>query len=166
MKNEADRLRELEKEIALLPAGYISKKKINGSIKKYYQWTENGQKKSKYIDDETAADMEHRIDKRRMLQEELRELKRSLPAEPKKKASARYSFKTNVITGKTLGMFASQAGKFRKRDCFGRMEDYLTTDLSGKVFILYGLRRTGKTTLIKQALLSLSEEDLDKAAFI
>jgi hypothetical protein len=41
-----DRVRELEERIAELPAGYISRKIINGSVKKYYQWTEDGKKKT------------------------------------------------------------------------------------------------------------------------
>ena len=52
---ERERIRKLELEIAALPAGYISKKNIRGKIQQYYQWTENGKKKSKYVDDVTAA---------------------------------------------------------------------------------------------------------------
>ncbi|MBR5967856.1 MAG: AAA family ATPase [Lachnospiraceae bacterium] len=165
-ENQTDRINELEKEIALLPAGYISKKNINGSIKKYYQWTENGKKKSKYVDDETAAGMETGIVKRRQLQEELRELKKALPVAVKKKTPEEHLFKTHVLFGKTLEMFAEQAIEFKRRACFSRMEEYLKRDYTGKVFILYGLRRTGKTTLIKQAILSLTEKEFTKAAFI
>ncbi len=46
------------------------------------------------------------------------------------------------------------------------LEDYLERGYTGKVFILYGLRRTGKTTLIKQAIASLSLSDFSKTAFI
>ena len=42
-----DKIKKLESEIASLPSGYISKKNIKGSVKKYYQWTEDGKKKSK-----------------------------------------------------------------------------------------------------------------------
>ncbi|WP_287992955.1 hypothetical protein [Ruminococcus sp.] len=34
------RAEDLEKEIAELPKGYISKKNIRGKIKMYHQWTE------------------------------------------------------------------------------------------------------------------------------
>lgn len=43
-----DQIEALEMEIAALPAGYISRKTINGKVKLYHQWTENGKKKSKY----------------------------------------------------------------------------------------------------------------------
>ena len=166
MKEINDRIRELEQEIALLPAGYISKKKINGSVKKYYQWTENGQKKSKYIDDETAADMEIRIEKRRQLQDELKGLKKAFLPAIKKKPSEYRLLKTNVLIGKTLKMFAEQAKQFKCRTCFEQIKEYLEKDYHSRVFILYGLRRTGKTTLIKQVILSLPKDEFDKAAFI
>ena len=41
-------LLQVQKEIAELPAGYISKKNINGKTRYYLQWTEDGKKKSKY----------------------------------------------------------------------------------------------------------------------
>ena len=44
-------LLQVQKEIAELPAGYISKKNINGKTRYYLQWTEGGKKKSKYVDD-------------------------------------------------------------------------------------------------------------------
>ena len=42
-------LLQVQKEIAELPAGYISKKNINGKTRYYLQWTEGGKKKSKYV---------------------------------------------------------------------------------------------------------------------
>ena len=35
-------IQELERQIAGLPIGYISKKNINGKTRYYHQWTENG----------------------------------------------------------------------------------------------------------------------------
>ena len=54
MSGKDDRIEALEAEISALPIGYISRKTINGKIKQYHQWTENGKKKSKYVDDESA----------------------------------------------------------------------------------------------------------------
>ena len=44
------------------------------------------------------------------------------------------------------------------------LRDYIFEDIADKVFILYGLRRTGKTTLIRQIILELSESDFEKAS--
>ena len=41
-------IQELERQIAGLPIGYISKKNINGKTRYYHQWTENGKKRSKF----------------------------------------------------------------------------------------------------------------------
>ena len=167
MANDSDKIFDLEKEIASLPQGYISKKNINGSIKKYYQWTENGKKKSKYVDEGRASELEPLIEKRRMLQDELKALKRTSP-----NGRGNYGkriervFKTSVLLGKVLKNYVDQVKALRRRDCYDYLEKYIKEDPLGKVFILYGLRRTGKTTLIKQAILSLSLHDFEKAAFI
>ena len=39
-------IQELERQIAGLPIGYISKKNINGKTRYYHQWSENGKKHS------------------------------------------------------------------------------------------------------------------------
>ena len=61
-------LLQVQKEISELPIGYISKKTINGKTKQYLQWTENGKKKSKYVDDELAEELRVKIERRRELQ--------------------------------------------------------------------------------------------------
>ena len=74
-----DQIEALEMEIAALPVGYISRKTINGKVKQYHQWTENGKKKSKYLDDQTAEQLQRLIDKRRELQQQLKTAKALLP---------------------------------------------------------------------------------------
>ena len=61
-------------------------------------------------------------------------------------------FSTNVLLGDDLKRLTDLARGFRKRDCYARLSEYLRVGPSGKVCVLYGLRRTGKTTLIYQAL--------------
>ncbi|MBR5179607.1 MAG: AAA family ATPase [Lachnospiraceae bacterium] len=166
MEKGIDRIQKLEAEIATLPRGYISKKNIKGSIKKYHQWTEDGKKKSKYIDEDSAAELEGLIERRRLLQDEVRKLKKTLPKSVKSGLVGKLHFKTNVLCGKDLKLFVDPVRGLEQRDCFNVIEEYLERRNPGKVFILYGLRRTGKTTLIKQAIASLSVGDLDKTAFI
>lgn len=54
----------------------------------------------------------------------------------------------------------------KKRECIELLRNYVFGTQQDKVFILYGLRRTGKTTLIRQILTELSEEEFAKAVFI
>lgn len=73
------------------------------------------------------------------------------------------TFHTSVLLGRELTTLSEIASSYRKRDCFNYLMDYLQNDYRGKVFILFGLRRSGKTTLIYQAL---SQIDRSVSAYI
>ena len=73
---------------------------------------------------------------------------------------------TNVRIGGQLRAFADPAKKLRKRECYQQLHDFIYGEEQNRVFILYGLRRTGKTTLIRQIFAEMSDEDLRKAVFI
>lgn len=77
--------------------------------------------------------------------------------------SASSSFNTNVVTGEPLRSFYKTVAKFKKRDCFEQLNRFVTGDYSGKICILYGLRRTGKKTLLFQML---GELPVNEAAYI
>lgn len=74
-------------------------------------------------------------------------------------------FETNVMTGSTLLDFAEGVRGWEKRECYARLEQYLHGGRSDRVCLLYGLRRTGKTTLLRQAILNMTEEQRQKAAY-
>lgn len=46
--------------------------------------------------------------------------------------------------GEQLRAFADPAKKLRKRECFQLLHDFIYGEEQNRVFILYGLRRTGK----------------------
>ena len=52
----------LERQIAALPIGYISKKTINGKTRYYHQWTENGKKHSQYLRDGELEPLQEQIE--------------------------------------------------------------------------------------------------------
>jgi len=163
-----EQIEALEAEIAALPAGYISRKNINGKTRLYHQWTENGKKHSKYLDDETAGKMEALIEKRRELQQQLRTARALRPkgTPARKTAKAVHAFRTSVSAGNALHRFVTPVAEYRRREGYNALEDYLYQETDGKVFILYGLRRTGKTTLIRQAIGAMNPDDFDRAAFV
>ena len=72
-------------------------------------------------------------------------------------------FHTNVVTGTGLQALANSVAKYGKRDCFSTLQKFVAGSYDGKICILYGLRRTGKTTLLFQML---SELPIEKAAYI
>ena len=152
------RVAELEQQIFALPTGSITKKTVNGKEYFYHRWTEN-----KYIPADELVDFRAQIERRKELEQELKALKKQLP---KAKTMDTSAFTTNVRTGEALRSFASTVLVYRKRECFRQLHDYIYGGQQDKVFILYGLRRTGKTTMIRQIFAEMSEADLGKAAFI
>lgn len=65
---------------------------------------------------------------------------------------------TSVITGSALNALVKTVDKYQKRDCFSILQQFVTKDIDGKIAILYGLRRTGKTTLLFQMISELPTE--------
>jgi len=61
-------------------------------------------------------------------------------------------YHTNVVVGTNLKALTRIVAKYKKRDCFKLLKQFMAKDIDGKIAILYGLRRTGKTTLLLQMI--------------
>ncbi len=61
-------------------------------------------------------------------------------------------YKTSIVTGGALGAMVNAVRDFDKRDQFGSLMKYLRSSCGSRICILYGLRRTGKTTMLQQAI--------------
>lgn len=159
------RIEELERDIALLPCGSIAVKRINDKEYYYHRINENGKRRETYVDFDKVVELRAQIEKRKALAKELKELKRQIPktAKPKKDE---HRFSTYVRVGEQLDSMAATVAKYKKRACYTAIHDYVFGEQQDKVFILYGLRRTGKTTLIRQIILNMKPEERQKAAFI
>lgn len=158
-----NRVAELEQQISNLPAGSITKKTVNGKVYFYHRWTEDKKRKEKYIPVDELENFHAQIEQRKKLDQDLKALKKQLPKTRSMDASM---FITNVRTGETLRSFAKSVRGYRRRECFQQLCDYVYGDPQDKVFILYGLRRTGKTTMIRQIFAEMRDTELVKAAFI
>ena len=158
-----NRVAELEQQISNLPAGSITKKTVNGKVYFYHRWTEDKKRKEKYIPVDELENFHAQIEQRKKLDQDLKALKKQLPKTRSMDASM---FITNVRTGETLRSFAKSVRGYRRRECFQQLYDYVYGDPQDKVFILYGLRRTGKTTMIRQIFEEMRDTELVKAAFI
>lgn len=161
-RNIIRRIEELKSEIERLPSGYISHKNIYGKDRCYYQWRENGKLKSKYIKEGELEGYMRDIEKRREHQKELKQLQKLVP----ESIEEAMQYSTNVITGSELKEAAKLSAGYEKRDCYRKLEKYLYGNPVDKVCVIYGLRRTGKTTLIRQLILNMTDEDMRKAAYI
>lgn len=156
--------REIIERIESLPKGSIAIKKIkkpNGRIYEYYflQWTEDGKQKSRTIKEDEIETIKLQIEKRKGLEKKLSLGEYDL--EPKG-----IVFNTNVSIGKELPSLVKEVVNYKQRDVFNAIKDYIYGDYSGKVLILYGLRRTGKTTLIHQVISKMRADEINKTAFI
>lgn len=156
-------MNELAQKIAMLPPGSIVKKTVTGREYYYHRWTENKKRHEKYIPAEALDSFRAQIEQRKELEQELKALKKMLP-----KAAPTHvvAFTTNVRIGAALRTFSASVKRYKKRECFQQLHNFLYGETQDKVFILYGLRRTGKTTMIRQALAEMNDTDLMKSAFI
>ena len=164
-KEIQNRIIHLEQQIAALPAGSISRKTINGKDYFYHRFTDDKKRREKYIPMEELDEFKNKIDRRKELEKELKALKKQLPKNPFP-ALPTPVFVTNILTGKTLRTFSASVRRFRKRECFHQLHEFIYGEQPDKVFILYGLRRTGKTTMIRQVFSEMSEIELEQSAFI
>ena len=71
-------------------------------------------------------------------------------------------YKTNVFVGEELNLFVDSIKKYQARDMLVDIMNFLNDD-EKHILILYGLRRTGKTTLMFQAINKLKTK---KCAYI
>ena len=165
MMNKTDRIAELKRQITELPAGSISRKTINGKVYFYHQWQEGGKTQGYSVSEAEAAEIKIQIEKRRALQKELRALEKKSNA-TSSASSNNDSFKMVVVLGDDLATTVESVKKWRKRTCYDTLIKYLDAPVADRVCLVYGLRRTGKTTMLRQAISDLSEEKFKKCAYI
>ena len=162
-----ERINELEREIALLPPGSISVKKVKGKDYYYHRITQNQKRTETYIDFDQVEELRAQIEQRKELETELKKLKRLVPSpERTRHEKATHQFSTYVRIGSQLQSLAAPVKKYKRRECYSVLHDFVFGEQQDKVFILYGLRRTGKTTLIRQAILDMTPEQLNATVFI
>lgn len=149
-------------ELEKLPTGGITYKKINGKEYAYYQWREDGKQHSRRAKDEEIDVLKKQIERRK----ELEKLIKDVNVTEDKIIGTQHEFRCAVRIGKDLEKFIKPVSKWRKRECYKLLSEYIYGDIHDRVFILYGLRRTGKTTLIRQLIHEMNEEDRNKAVFI
>lgn len=158
--NRNELIKDLEKKIMLLTQGSITKKKVKGNIYYYHRYYENGERKEKYVDTREVQKLNEEIELRKKYEMDLKNLKKI------KNKPVKQEFYTDIRIKENLQNFVNGVKQYKKRECFKSIQDYLYNDSREKVFILYGLRRTGKTTLIRQTILEMNGEDFDKAVYI
>ena len=154
---------EILDRLSILPQGGITVKKIKGKNGKTYeyhflQWRENGKQKSRALKEDEIAIVQSQLEERKRLER--------LPAFPDAEEKTPVDFNVQIRIGAALRSYVAPVKELKKRNGFKDITEYVYGNEYNKVFILYGLRRTGKTTLIKQVIAEMSDSDFDRAAFI
>lgn len=158
------RIATIEQELMELPKGKVFYKTIKGKEQPYLQWSEDGKAMTKYVKVSDRKEVFSQLETRNRLGEELAALK-NMPDETAAPVEEN-PFRTNIVSGEALDDMIRAVAGYQKRDCYGKLQKYMKSETSGKVCVLYGLRRTGKTTLLFQLLQDLPEEERTKAVYI
>lgn len=149
-------------EIETLPTGGITYKKINGKEYAYYQWREDGKQHTRRTKDEELEQLSKQIERRKVLQNLIKNIDNQEIKEEKPVSQ----FRCTVRIGEELERFVKPVAKWVKRECYQQLYDYVYGDIHDRVYILYGLRRTGKTTLIRQLISEMDTSMRSKTVFI
>ena len=158
------RIAALEKELATLPIGYLVLKRIKGKEQPYLQWSEAGKTKSRYVKMDEREEILKLLERKVKIQQELKQLKKEVGVPVKSEDTPVY--RTRVVSGRELDLMIASIQGLQKRDCFASLQKYIDGKTPGKVCLLYGLRRTGKTTLLLQAIAEMSSQERAKAVYI
>ncbi len=153
--------KKLIAEMETLPSGGITYKKINGKEYAYYQWREGGKQRSRRTKDEELEELSRQIERRK----EIYNLIKNLEIEDEEKKEA-HSFRCVIRTGNELERFVKPVETWVKRECYQQLYDYIYGEIQDRVYILYGLRRTGKTTLIRQIISEMDASMRRKTVFM
>lgn len=131
--------------------GTIFKRTVSGNDYYYHQYLQDGKQTSKTITESEA----YRLGFENYFEGKDVE------------AFLNHEFNLEVNYGENLHTLCSQYASFKKRFCYSDLQDFLTKGTYvGKIMILYGLRRTGKTTLMFQAINDYSIKDFAKVCYI
>ena len=154
------RTRYIKEWISQLPPGNITYKTIKGKKYPYYQWTEDGKQHGRRVKDDELIELSEKIEQRKTLEKKLKDSGATADLLDEK------FFFSLVKTDKELLDFVAPVKNLKKRNCYKNLHEYIYGNSTDRVFILYGLRRTGKTTLIRQLISEMSEERLMQTAFM
>lgn len=157
---------EIRQRIERLPSGGLTTKTIKGKPYVYYQWTENGKQRSRTVKGEEIELLGRQIEERKSLQKQIKEMELCVQQPEPYYTSQPLTFTTDVRIGKSLIDFSQSIKNFKKRELYAPLKEYIYGDSHDKVFILYGLRRTGKTTLIRQIIYNMTEAERSQTVFI
>ena len=132
--------------------GTITIKKNNGKSYYIHQYRDGNVVRNKSLSMEEAYALSFKLNHQK--ENELKEIEE-------------HKFQTEVTFNSRLFSLLKKYRSFKHRYLFKDIQKFLYDDSAyGKVLALYGLRRTGKTTLIFQNIIEMNINDFAKTAYI
>lgn len=159
-----DELTKLEERLEELPKGSVCRKLILNKERFYLQWREGAKTKSKYLSPDEVERTKAAVEERRTIEKQIKQIK----AQRKDKTTAAElpAFRMRVVTGTALKKLIRTTAQPQKRDCFDAAQKFLYSAPTPRICSVYGLRRTGKTTLLHQLIGNMTLDNFRKAAYI
>ena len=154
----AAEIRRYKAQLEKLPQGSVVRKVIAGKARYYRQWHEGGKTRSEYLSAAEVEGVRAQIAKRRELAKLLRPYAGRSPVSRKVDGA--------VKTGRELSDWADLVSGWDCREAFPKILKFLRSPAESRVLIVYGIRRTGKTTMLQQAVRSLTREEFSAAAYV
>ena len=159
-----DELMKLEERLAELPKGSVCRKVIYDKERFYLQWREGTKTRSKYLNPDEVEATRAAVEERRAIEKQIKSIKAQIKAPTSVSESLVY--KMRVFTGDALRNLICSTAQPQKRDCFAALEKFLYSAPTPRICSVYGLRRTGKTTLLHQLIGNMSLDNFKRAAYI
>ena len=159
-----DELMKLEERLAELPKGSVCRKVIYDKERFYLQWREGTKTRSKYLNPDEVEATRAAVEERRAIEKQIKSIKAQIKVPTSVSESPVY--KMRVFTGDALKSLIRSTAQPQKRDCFAALEKFLYSAPTPRICSVYGLRRTGKTTLLHQLIGNMTPNNFNKAAYI
>ena len=128
----------------------------------HLQWSEDGRRRSKYVPANEVADVRERIARRKALELRLKELAGTSVGH----VVADDDYETDVHVGEALARLSEGVAGWGRRDMFPALMDFVSSRETDRVMVVYGLRRTGKTTMLRQAIGELLKKSASNVAYV
>ncbi len=149
---------EIERQILALPKGTIVRKRIKGYTYPYLQWRDaSGKVVSRYLSPDELEETQRLVDERKTLEARLARLLQA--------ARNENMLITQVSTSTELLSLCEYPLTLRRRWLVDDILSYLATN-GPRVCVLYGLRRTGKTIMMRQVAGEYERERPGSCAYL
>lgn len=134
--------------------GTIIRRTIRGKERFYHQWRENGKTKSRYLKADEVLPLRARLEHTKTVSDVTNRTGTNLTGR---------LFTSGVIIGLRLKELTADARRLKPREIFSTALEKMGTV---PLFALVGNPHSGKTTLLKQLILTISDEKLADCAYL